>query len=982
MPWRVLALLLLAVSASAEVRVTVRNSDGQAIDRAYVAFIAPDRPFARPNAEAIAARGVATLQVPAGTYQALVAAGGFQEETRSVRVAETGNLSFTLAPAVPMSGTVLDAEGKPIEKARVSQLRAVGPAQLSAATELARRHFASEWSTRTDANGRWSLPGRSDGSVALLFEAEGYAAQHAFRAATDTSAVTLQRGARLRLTVHRPEPAAFITLIPEQAEGWERNAWARVAGGEAPVWDSMPLGKYTLFLADFDPRAFAPRTQLATLELKSDTRLTLTLPRRPKAMLDAVTLFTTTRELRDLKASVNSGGTASVVAHALERASGGTLIHLATTGAPESLFLTTAESILTARRRDEPGDVRASSIETVVSPRADVRIRLAPGAAPPRWAVAQYSACAEAQRPSIATMPSTEGVIDLPFPTACRTLLLRVEPYAPIAIFTTLQPKTLQTMGPFGLRPAGSARVRVVREPGGEIVPRAVVHAALPDERGEETVVAHRVADDEGVALLTGLPVDADVTFTAKTEDRNPLTGSTIVRVLPAEIAIVDPLVIPRPAAIELNLRLAASVRERVRGAKITSVFLEHDRGRRSANAGDETIVFRDLPPGQWRPHVLIEGAGSIHPVPLESIDLRAGETRSIDAVVDPPVFEGQIVRAGKPLPTQAGFQGTSRDGMRRFTRSDDAGRFTVILPERGMYNVTVTPLDRPDTVIDVGEIDFSDPRRRAIVAVPTAALRVRVLEDGRPAPNADVRLSLLRPGLRQPVSSRRSATTDAGGEALLDGLLEGNWLVEAISAGGRAEAAAVVRDDRATIELEVRPASTLRGIVRHADNAVEARARVDCLFVGPSGIPQSVRTMTDGEGRFAFDLPTPPPTRLNCGVSANSGRTAAYTLSATTSADLVLPAKPATLRIGDWDARRDRDAYWLVSGDRMFNLSWSNGTAHLPAGSWKIVRATSLADWIRLATAGGNALSPIREFRLEEGEATTIRLHSDGGEE
>lgn len=164
--------LLLAAHAAAELRVIVRGADGQPVRDAYVAVAAPDRPFSRPTYEAIAPRGVVSADVPPGIYQLLIAARGFQQEVRSVRVGEKTEVSFALMPAIALRGVVVDAEGKAIEGARVRQLRAVGPERLAVVSELARTTFASDWSACTDAAGRWRMEGRGDGCMPLLIEAE------------------------------------------------------------------------------------------------------------------------------------------------------------------------------------------------------------------------------------------------------------------------------------------------------------------------------------------------------------------------------------------------------------------------------------------------------------------------------------------------------------------------------------------------------------------------------------------------------------------------------------------------------------------------------------------------------------------------------------------------------------------------------------------------------------------------------------------
>lgn len=771
--------------------------------------------------------------------------------------------------------------------------------------------------------------------------------------------MTLQRGVRLRVNLQRAEPRAYLTLVREGGgeEGWERMAWPRAADTPSLAWDSLPPGRYGIVAADFDPRTFAPRTPLITVDLDSDAAIDLTIPPRPKPMADAVALFVDARELRDVKAIVSRAGTSAVVPHAIERTSGGMLLHLATTAPARELFVTTADSIITAR----------DSYEAIVTPRADAIVRLTAGTLP-RWMTAELHGCStNGQRPSVAVMVTSDGVAEVPLPGGCRSLLLRAEGYAPLILAATLAPRTTQRFGPYGLRPAGAARVRVAREPSRSSVPGATVRASAGD-----AVVAEGTTDEGGQVTLRGLPA-GDVTFTASTSDDGELTGVAVMPIESGAVAVIDPLLIPAPAALAMRLRLSLP------DAKIVSVVIEQERARRSATPDDGQLLFRDLRPGAWRPHALIEYAGSVQPVPLAPIELRGGETRRVDLDVEPFVVEGEVLSGGKPFPSQVGFGSRSE---RRFARTDAAGRFTIVLPERGTYNVSATPLNDPGGSIDAGEIECSGAP--VTVLIPSGGLRVRVLDGGKPAGDARVRAVLRRGSALEALATTvRGSIAGPRGETQLDHLLEGRWLVQASAASGNAEAAAEVRGGEAgLVELELRPPSALRGIVRHADRSIETQARVDCLLAGPSGIPQSVRSETDGEGRFAFDLPTPPPTRLHCGVTTTGGRIAAYTLSPTPAADLVLPASTATLRLADWNAGVNRDLYWLVSGDRLFNLSWSNGIATgLPSGSWKIVQLRDPADWMRLGTAGGNALTPIREFRLEEGQATTVRLQSDGGE-
>jgi hypothetical protein len=177
-------------------------------------------------------------------------------------------------------------------------------------------------------------------------------------------------------------------------------------------------------------------------------------------------------------------------------------------------------------------------------------------------------------------------------------------------------------------------------------------------------------------------------------------------------------------------------------------------------------------------------------------------------------------------------------------------------------------------------------------------------------------------------------------------------------------------------------------GFVHNTEDKPILDARVDCMFLGATNLPQFAGGDTDEQGHFSFELPAIVPSLLHCGVTAPNGVIAAFDSPPTTSADFKLASETARLLIPDWGKKLQRHVYWLVTDDgRMFSLSWAAGKlerlwtplsiAGVPAGSWKIVRADTLERWTRLATVGGNALSSLADFSLRQGGSQTVRLYA-----
>lgn len=1003
---------------SVPVEVAVRTITGVRVDGAYVAFVSPDRPNARPSFETVLPNGAAKLRLKPGAYKVYAFGKGMQQSSRPVHVsAQSPALVFDLKPAASVGGIVRDENGKPIADASVRHMIAVGPRAIGQVSALARRHLAHDWETRTDAEGHWTLPGRDDGAVPVLIEAPGYAPEHRYYRAAETHTTTLRPGSKLRVLFDRTESDRFVTLIRQTtpndaaASGWESVAWARPIESTTIVWESLPVGIYSVVVRYVEARRFAHPTTVGTVELVEPAavgELRAAMPPASSIDRDARALFlagVTRADLAALEARASTEGSAEEVKHSLETVSGGTVAYLQTTAPLASVVLMTRSAIYAAQNRLSTSPPDGTPVPTVRSPRADasVRIETTDGSPLPRWSTVQFGGCDFPERLVIAAPVAKEGVIELPYPTACRAVALAIPPFAPIVMRASVAPGTRKTFGPYVLKPAASADIHVVRQPSGTSVANAPVRALLRDRTWRTDVtVAEGVADSGGKLRLDGLPSDFDVVF----EARVPGSEASAEMLADLEVGRIErvQVQIPEPATLVVVPRLAAEVLEKFPQATIYSVVLEPAESKPSAPAARlvadiqeaAEAVFKSIRPGAWRVSALVRAAGTIQPILIDTISLRPGDVRRLQIAVAPAIIEGRVMSGtGKGTEAQMSFgDPPSAHSVRRFTRTDSLGRFTILLPKRGTYSVEVSPIEAEDrTTIQLGEIAFTDPTRPVPLYLPTGVIRVRVKERDQPVEGAAVKAVYWRESAFAPVVNvERYGTTATGGEAVLNSLTLGRWLIQAVSPGGgyRAEAAVTIKegDSPPVVTLDLQPPILIQGLTRSSGSSAITAARVNCLFVGPHGVPRVEQSDSDAEGRFSIALSPPPPAALYCGLTTESGHIGAYLLSPS-NADLVLPAETGSLTIPDWADNATRDALWLVARDgRMFNLSWFTAKTgkrwgaltvpHVPSGSWKIVRISSPEDWFRLAGAGGNALSPIAEFRIEEGEMKTVHLDSE----
>lgn len=273
------------------VHSTVPGHDPVPVSGVYMALVRLDHPAHRPSIEAMVDGETKWEGIAAGRYVVLAEAPSFYPALRHVEIADgrSGQVTIELHPQVELTGTVVDAAGRPVKSAIVRTPRIVPPFLLGNLSHLARQH-AEHMGTTTDENGWWKLEVPIKGS-SMLVEAPGYAGEWVVwdPAKGQLPPTTLQRGSSLRVLTNRPVPELILTLVPTTRietsipADWQDRVWGREAATTAIEWKSQPAGEYDLVATWPDPGRFTAPVTLRHVSLsRNDSKeIRVTLPDTP-----------------------------------------------------------------------------------------------------------------------------------------------------------------------------------------------------------------------------------------------------------------------------------------------------------------------------------------------------------------------------------------------------------------------------------------------------------------------------------------------------------------------------------------------------------------------------------------------------------------------------------------------------------------------------------------------------------------------------
>ncbi len=969
-------------------------------------------------AEEIAEKSVTGFRVPAGTYWVIAGARGFAVSTRGpISISNTSaNLTIVLSPLKPLSGSVRDGEGNPIAGARVAGVNGATPPPLGSLSELAVQYLAPDLSATTDQAGRWTrnVP---DGAVPLLFEAAGRAAEWRMRPENDTTTldVVLSKGATLRVMADRADPNMVVTLSRQDADASKSiladeqpRVWARWMKRSAATWNSLPAGVYGIYAKYPEPRFFmqtAAKLATVTLAPGDQRSVSVTLPvKRPATSWAVLFLRDVPRE--DLGEEIETfgrdgSGRAKRAEHFVEDTVGGSVVYIKTDSVRAPYYGTTKDRFFFTASDTAEGkqDESAEPLTAAALARADARLHLrflekdleAPGAG-----TATLRGCGDGARVGVPVAISKDNIARFTAPAGCRSLVLAFAPFEAIVTAKVLRPGD-QSLGEFVLHGAGSADVHVTRDPGGALVTGAMVRAVSDEVPGERWIeVTEGVTDDRGWAHLSGLPARWRLRVMAETR-YGAMSDAAALRVEPLERDVIDPLLVTEPATVIVDVKIEKAFLERFPSARVVSLLMRPDdpsrdsEGRQESmpKASDTPVRFDRLHAGTWRITGVVSVAGTYSPVEIDHLRLKAGETRHLEKTITPNVFEGIVTSEGKGLPARITIEDR---GQKIHFDSDAGGIFRAVLPQKGTYRVVVARLRAQGNNIPIGEVAFDDPSRRIEIAIPKGgSVTTRVRNGGRPVPRAVVWVSRREGSGLVEEMTNRGGTTDPNSDVTFDDLVPGAWTFSVRETESRRGAERTVTVDEGAdiaIVLDLVDAATIAGTIRDLGGAPLPRARVDCLFVGPTGNPDRASTDSDADGAFSIDLIPPAPPVALCSIIGAMGAVDAFKSIPGQSVDLVAPAATAALTITDWSAHENRDLYWLVAPDgRAISLNavamkiGGFGTAlnipALAAGRWTIVRVDSLSQSLAIAAGMANSLPAVVDFTLRAGMAETVYLDS-----
>ena len=208
--------------------------------------------------------------------------------------------------------------------------------------------------------------------------------------------------------------------------------------------------------------------------------------------------------------------------------------------------------------------------------------------------------------------------------------------------------------------------------------------------------------------------------------------------------------------------------------------------------------------------------------------------------------------------------------------------------------------------------------------------------------------------------------------------LLPGTWVVAVRDESGRmAEKRVAIANEPVPVELELTDALAIRGRVREAFGAPASGARVTCLVPAADGLPAAATTIAGDDGSFVIERRPANRNAVFCSVHSFGG-VQGYRVTPGQEAELVLPSETSTLEVTGLPPLHRLSTFWLLGEDgRIVDVSPSLRTLGdsttvlvqaLAPGRWKLMRVSSLADWVALTAGGGGLLAPVVEVTLEPG--------------
>ena len=721
-------------------------------------------------------------------------------------------------------------------------------------------------------------------------------------------------------------------------------------------------------------------------------------------------------ELRSVEVVGWKGAAHERVAAEPRRGDDGTWLDVATVCEPGTTFVVTTTSRIGAATMPDPC---AGWNRLVLYPRATVTGRFAAHAGVsglPAFGSAKAACAAGAVEVPFAFDPSK--TTELSVPSDCGVVSLQVAKLAPVLI----PPEVLSTskphrLGDVFLKHGASLLVRVRSADDGEPIPEltTIVFRSNELERlrrafAEDALqpLARGATDRYGWANFYALAPSEIVLALRRANQRFPEFSETYLLDAGRSLVLED-LSISPPASINVRLVVPDSLAEELALTKVELMPEGENRWPKTAPIAvpaltDGTPSMLEVPPGAWTVAAVVRlKEGFVSSSAAQRLAVAPGSHHEVTLEVKDGVFRGRVVRGSDGLRGVLNLLPAEDRGRRQATaRTDDDGRFTILLEGPGWYTVDFREPDKRGIRFE-RYVEFVDPEEEVEIRLPEGRIRGTVVyENGVPAGKVGVSASrrVTEADSKQAAGTTPAmecfAATAADGTFTIENLAGGTWLVHASMKGVSGDEVEVplLKDSIADGVLLV-----VRQTMEVGIHVVDARGRsvanaytiVELPSSNPHGRQESQSGRTDADGMARIQLPRSAEGAL--------GNIIVSTVDSELGAALVRldPQRVATVRLpaatGELRLRRSQGKWADVSLPRLVAEDGSSlpvpargrGRAYLaddlirlqkaPVGRWRYIEARTPLDGLFIRALNFSAVQPAVEFTVRPNVVNEVNI-------